>query len=345
MKTFKSLKFTKASAAAQSTASENEVKFELQPLERGLGNTLGNSIRRILLSSITSVSPFAIKMTGVNHEFQSIKGVVEDVVRVILNSKQIVVKYDIDSQMFEDNKIVKLSYKGKSSQKRNKVYGSDLVSEGIEILNGDQYLFEIAGKENITFEIYFTSGRGFMPYDKNKLFIENNLSEMNQMTKIPTNNGEFIAIDSLFSPVEQVSFSVEELNSSSAIIEEKLNLIVKTNGSISPEESVSLGAHIFRAHLESFSNLVENEKEEVFSEERIIEEDTNNEEVILITDLGLSQRSYNCLKRAGYITAQEVAKLLPKELKGIKNLGSKSADEIIDKLTAEGLYETVEGEK
>ena len=318
-------KFTKLNYKEVKTkkVSSIETAFEFFPLERGFANTYGNAIRRILLSSITGVAPFAVKIKGASHEFQTLQGVTEDVVNIILNLKQVSFVYN--PEVFTDNEIIKVSLKSP----KGKVTAADFIlPSGVQVANPDQVIATATKAGDLELELYLTSGRGFVSFEENKTVIKKNLSKL----ETSITNSQFIAIDSDFSPIENVSYESLEMNSASAVIEEKLILNVKTNGTVDAKDAIAQAAHILIAHLEILANVSNLDREEIFAEAK---EATDNASIaqLKIDSLELSVRSYNCLKRAGFDTLEDLSKLSYKELTQIQNLGKKSVEEIVAKLS------------
>ncbi len=300
-----------------------ETSFAVKPLERGFGNTLGNVIRRTLLSSISGVAPFAVKIQGASHEFQTLTGVSEDVVQLILNIKT--VRFVYNREIFKDGEVIKVSLTSPKGEVRAKDFTLPL---GVEIVDPEHYIGTTSKAGALTFELFITSGRGFVSFDTNKEVIKQQSAKIESKLK----SGTLIAIDSDYSPVKNVAYDSVELNTSSAIIQEKLTLNIKTDGSVEAKDAVAQAAHILMEHLQIISNVSNLEREDAF--ESLSEEDKKPAiKPLSIISLDLSVRSYNCLKRAGYETLDDLAKLTTRELKSIKNLGQKSVDEIIDKLS------------
>ncbi|MCK5945763.1 MAG: DNA-directed RNA polymerase subunit alpha [Mycoplasmataceae bacterium] len=319
MQKFKKLSYNEVETKK---VSAFETSFSIKPLERGFGNTLGNVVRRTLLSSISGVAPFAIKIAGAAHEFQTITGVTEDVVQVILNSKTI--RFVYNKEIFKDDEIIKVSLKGKKGQ----VFAKDLIlPAGVEIVNPDHYIATTAKDGALEFELFLIAGRGFVGFDKNKDFI----LEVQAKIESKLKTGTIIAIDSDFSPVVKVSYESVEMNTSSAIIQERLTFNVTTDSSVEAKDAVAQAASILMAHLDVIANVSNLERDEIFAEKAAAAEKVSMTP-ISITSLDLSVRSYNCLKRAGYESIEDLSKLTKKDLKAINNLGAKSVEEIIEKL-------------
>jgi DNA-directed RNA polymerase subunit alpha len=314
--------------------SNFETSFALKPLARGFANTMGNAIRRTLLSSVPGVAPFAVKIANVEHEFQTIQGVKEDAVQLILNLKKI--KFIYNNEIFNDEQIIKISLKEKG-EKTIKV--SDLILPiGVEVVNKDFEIAEIAKDGKLELEIYLISGRGYQTFNENKDLIKkySSLIESNIST------GSLIAIDSDFSPVTKVSYESIELNTQTSDIQEKLKINVKTNGSVEAKDAIAQASHILISHLKIISK-VSNIQKDIIFEEIKEEKKENFVEKIQISSIDLSVRSYNSLRRAGYSTIDQLSKISMDELSNIKNLGKKSVDEILDKLVEYGI--TIKGEE
>lgn len=307
--------------------SDFETSFAIQPLERGFGNTLGNAVRRVLLSSISGVAPFAVKVAGVHHEFQTISGVSEDAVQLILNLKA--VRFVYNREVFKNGEVVRVSLKAKKGE----VTANDFnLPAGVEVVNKDAYIATTAKADALELELFLTSGRGFLSFEDNRTTIKALEPKIDSKIK----DGQLIAMDSDFSPVVKVSYESVELNSSAAIIEEKLTLNVKTDGSVEAKDAVAQAAHILLSHLEVLADVSNIGKEVVFEESnKVVEKSTSKS--ISISMLDLSVRSYNCLKRAGFETLEDLSGLTLRELTAIKNLGKKSVDEIVEKLEEHGI--------
>ncbi len=304
-----------------------ETSFTIHPLERGFANTLGNSVRRILLSSITSIAPFAIKIKGAQHEFQTLPGVKEDVVKLILNIKKI--RFFYNRELFKDEDVVKIVLKTDKS----KIYAKDFeIPTGLEIVNLEEYVATLAKNSTINLELFLTSGRGFVSFEENKDFIKTVSGKIDSKIEL----GTLIAIDSDFSPVQNVSFDVVELNTSSAIIQEKLIINVKTDKSVDAKDALAEAAQILKAHFDVMANVSNLDKQEIFMNQEEVRKKPPTK-VIPLSQLDLSVRSFNSLKRASFNTLEEVSALTIKELHEIRNLGKKSAEEILEKLEEFGI--------
>lgn len=313
--------------------SENETSFSLKPLERGFANTLGNAVRRVILSSVSGVAPFAVKVEGIDHEFQAVTGVKEDAVQLILNLKDIRFKYN--PEVFTDGEVVKVSLENGNGE----VTSKDLtLPAGVELVSGDMPIAQVAKTGKLNLEIFLIAGRGFKSFEENKETIKTLSTQMN--TSIST--GQFIAVDSDFSPVVNVAYTSEELNSSSAEIQEQLTLKVKTDGSIEAKTAIAQAAHILMSHLEVLSNVDNIQKDEIFQAAKVEVKETPSE-AISISTLDISVRSYNCLKRSNIETLDQLAEMTYSELENIQNLGKKSLEEILSVLNEHNIK--LKGEK
>ena len=294
----------------ESTA--NYGRFVVEPLERGFGTTLGNSMRRVLLSSLPGVAATSIRIDGVLHEFSTIEGVKEDVTEIILNLKQLICKLHS-----EEPKKVVIDALGPCEVKA----GDILPDAEVEIINPDLHLATIDANGRLHMEIMLDHGRGYVVSDRNK------------RPDMPI--GE-IAVDSIFTPITKVNFTVENTRVGQITDFDKLTLELWTDGSIQPEEAASLAAKILTEHLLLFINLTDH----VQDVEILKEKDDKKKEKILemnIEDLDLSVRSYNCLKRAGINTVEELVQRDEDEMMKVRNLGRKSLEEVQQKLAQLGL--------
>ncbi|CAM9145276.1 DNA-directed RNA polymerase subunit alpha [Mycoplasma todarodis] len=307
--------------------SEYETAFTIQPLERGFANTLGNAIRRVLLSSVTGVAPFATKIAGVSHEFQTLANVEEDVVQLILNLKEL--KFTYNPEIIKDGEIYTISIKSPKGE----VTAADLVLPvGMEIVDPTQHIATVSKAKALELELFVRSGRGFVGFDKNKDFVKTVSTQIE--TKLTS--GNIIAIDSDFSPIKQVAYETRELNSSAPIIQEALEFKIKTNGSVEAKDALAQAANILMSHLAIMQDISNLDAEEVFEEAKKAEENSKSLS-LSISSLDLSVRSYNSLKRAGYNKVADISNLTLSELENIKNLGKKSVSEIIEKLETHGI--------
>ena len=290
-------------------------RFVVEPLERGYGLTLGNSLRRIMLSSLPGAAVSQIKMDGVQHEFSTIPGVKEDVTDIIMNIKSLAIK---NSSETDEPKTAYIEYEGEGI-----VHASDIqADQDIHIMNPDLVIATLSGKKTKLFiELTITKGRGYVSADKNK----------NEDTKIG-----IIPIDSIYTPVQRVNVTVENTRVGQQTDFDKLTLDVTTNGTLPPDEAVSLAARVLSEHLSVFIDLSDNAKTTEIMAEPIDDNKTKALEMS-IDELELSVRSYNCLKRAGINTVQELCSKTPDEMMKVRNLGRKSLDEVLEKLKELGL--------
>jgi DNA-directed RNA polymerase subunit alpha len=290
-------------------------RFVVEPLERGYGTTLGNSLRRILLSSLPGAAISNIKIDGVLHEFSILDGVKEDVCEIILNLKNVAIKNSASSDE------PKKAYIDISSIGELKA-GDIQVDSDVEILNPELHIATLSGKDaKIAAEMTITKGRGYVSAEKNKAI---------------SHEIGIIPVDSIYTPVKRVNFQVEDTRVGQVTDYDKLVLEVWTNGTITPGEAVSLGAKIFNDHLDLFINLTENVKEATILTEK---EDNNKEKVLemSIEEMDLSVRSYNCLKRAGINTVEDLVNKTEEEMIKVRNLGRKSLEEVLNRLQDFGL--------
>lgn len=287
-------------------------KFVIEPLERGYGTTLGNSLRRVLLASLPGAAVTSINIEGVLHEFDTVPDVREDVMQIILNIKGIAVKSYV-----EDEKIIELDVEGPAEI----TAGDILTDSDIEIVNPDHYLFTIGEGSSLKATMTVNSGRGYVPADENK------------KDNAPVGT---LAVDSIYTPVTKVNYQVEPARVGSNDGFDKLTLEILTNGTIIPEDALGLSARILTEHLDLFTNLTEIAK----STEVMKEADTESDDRILdrtIEELDLSVRSYNCLKRAGINTVHDLTEKSEAEMMKVRNLGRKSLEEVKLKLIDLGL--------
>ena len=290
-------------------------RFVVEPLERGYGITLGNSLRRIMLSSLPGAAVSQVKIEGVLHEFSSIPGVKEDVTEIIMNIKSLAIKNNSETN---EAKTAYIEYEGEGV-----VRASDIqVDQDIEILNPDQVIATLSGKDTkLYMELTITKGRGYVSADKNK------------REDLPIG---VIAIDSIYTPVERVNVTVQNTRVGQITDYDKLTLDVHTNGTLVPDEAVSLAAKVLSEHLSLFINLSENAK----NAEVMVEKEDDEKEKVLemsIDELELSVRSYNCLKRAGINTVEELTNKTSEDMMKVRNLGRKSLEEVLAKLKELGL--------
>ncbi len=287
-------------------------KFVIEPLERGYGTTLGNCMRRILLSSLPGAALTSVKIDGVLHEFSTIPGVKEDVTEIILNLKRLAIRIDGD----EDKRAIINAVGPKE------VTAADIIVDAdTEIFNPDLHIATLAENATLVMEMNVATGKGYVPADMNK----------NDSTPISV-----IPVDSIFTPVKKVNFSVDNTRVGQITDYDKLTIEIWTDGSITPEESVSIGAKIIQEHLELFIDLGNDLNGVKFMTEK--EEDNNGLDLSKpIEELELSVRSFNCLKRAGINTVAELTQHTEEDMMKVRNLGMKSLVEVKTKLTEMGL--------
>ncbi len=291
-------------------------KFVVDPLERGYGTTLGNSLRRIMLSSLPGTAVSQVKIDGVLHEFSSIPGVKEDVTEIIMNIKSLSIKNNSDS---EEAKVAYIDFEGEGV-----VTAGDIQCDpDIEILNPDLVIAHLNGgaDSKLYMELTITKGRGYVSADKNK------------NDELPIG---VIAVDSIYTPVERVNLTVQNTRVGQVTDYDKLILDVYTNGTLAPDEAVSLAAKVLSEHLSLFIDLSENAKQA----EIMVETESDEKEKVLemnIDELELSVRSYNCLKRAGINTVEELCNRTSEDMMKVRNLGRKSLEEVLAKLKELGL--------
>lgn len=288
-------------------------RFVVEPLERGFGNTLGNSLRRVLLSSLEGCAVTSIKIDGVLHEFSTIPGVKEDVTEIVLNMKSVVAK------LYETSpKVVEISAQGPCV-----VTAGDIKCDSeVEILNPEQHIATLGEDAKLNMEITIDKGRGYIPAERNKLISGNNVIGV-------------LPIDSIYTPVLKVNYTVDNTRVGQITDYDKLTLDVWTNGVINAQEAVSLAAKVLTEHLNLFVNL----SDQASSAEVMVEKDDKGKEKILemtIEDLDLSVRSFNCLKRAGINTVEDLINKSEEDMMKVRNLGRKSLEEVIQKLNSLG---------
>lgn len=289
-------------------------KFELEPLERGFGTTMGNALRRVMLSSLPGSAISSIRIEGIQHEFQTIEGVVEDVTSIILNLKGVVVKNHSSEQ-----KTVRLV-----SDKEGVLTAGDIERDAdVEIINPDKVIATIAKGGKLNMEMTVSNGRGYVRAEDNKKILE-------------TKKNGLIAIDSLYSPIERVAYEVSDARVGQDESYDKLVLSVWTDGSMKPEEAVALGARILIEHF----NLVADTNKIADVTGMMVEKTEDPKTKALettIEDLDFSVRAYNCLKRAGIHNLQDLVNKSESEMMKIRNLGRKSLKEVLDKVKELGL--------
>lgn len=291
-------------------------RFVVEPLERGYGTTLGNSLRRIMLSSLPGSAVSAVKIKGVLHEFSSIPGVKEDVTEIVMNIKELAIKNNSSSN---EPKRAFIDFSGEGV-----VRASDIqVDSDIEIINPDLVIATLSGGTDSHFEaeLTITNGRGYSGAEKNKT---------------DDQSIDVIAVDSIYTPIERVNLHVENTRVGQITDFDKLTLDVYTDGTLAPDEAVSLAAKVLSEHLSLFVDLSENASQV----EVMVEPNTDPQDKVLemnIDELELSVRSYNCLKRAGINTVEELTNKTPEDMMKVRNLGRKSLEEVLSKLQELGL--------
>lgn len=290
----------------------NYSKFVCEPLERGYGVTIGNSLRRILLSSLPGCAITSAKIEGVLHEFSSIPNVVEDVPEIIVNLKNVRLKFSENEE-----KKLRINFKGEGEVKA----GDIETDETVEILNPDLHIATVSEGGHLNIELTANRGRGYLSSDKNKK---------------PDQDISVLPIDSIYTPVKKVNYQVENTRVGQMVDLDRLVIEVWTDGSLKPYEALSLAAKIMTGHLELFIDLSEATK----NTKIMIEKEENKKERILeksIEELELSVRSFNCLKRAGIATVEDLTNKTEADMMKVRNLGKKSLDEVTAKLRALGL--------
>ena len=295
----------------------NYAKFVCEPLERGYGVTIGNSLRRILLSSLPGAAITSVKIEGVVHEFSTIANVVEDVPEIIVNLKMVRLKLHENEE-----KTIRIDVKGEGE-----VTAGDIITDdGVEVLNPELHIATLSASADFHMEMTVNRGRGYNVADKNK-------KENNPIDVLP--------IDSIFTPVKKVNYTVENTRVGQMVDYDKLTIEVWTDGSLKPFEALSLAAKVMVSHLELFIDLSEASK----NTQVMVEKEESKKEKVLempIEELELSVRSYNCLKRAGIATVEDLANKSQEDMMKVRNLGKKSLDEVTNKLIALGLNFTSE---
>ena len=294
--------------------TDNYGKFVVEPLERGYGTTLGNSLRRVMMASLPGAAITSIQIDGVLHEFSTVQGVTEDVTQIILNLKKVSLKIEA-----EDDKDLELDVKGPAE-----VTAGDIQGDGdVTILNPDLHIATVADGAELHIMMTADKGRGYVPADQNKLRLSG--------LEIGT-----LPIDSIYTPIERVNYTVENTRVGQSNDFDKLTLDVWTDGSLTPTAAISLAAKILTEHLEMFVNLTEEAKDAKVMVER---EETHQEKVLdkTIEELDLSVRSYNCLKRADIQTVKDLTERTEADMMKVRNLGQKSLEEIKLKLADLGV--------
>lgn len=297
----------------EASDDDKYAKFVIEPLERGYGTTLGNSLRRMLLSSLPGVASTSVKIDGVLHEFSTIPGVKEDVTEIILNIKKLAIKLHGDGP-----KTIYINQEG-----AGEILARDIKHDAdVEIINDDLHIATLDDDAKLFMEINIDRGRGYVSCDTNKELIQGQIG--------------VIATDSIFTPVEKVNYVAEKTRVGNVTDYDRLTLELWTNGTIVPAEAVSLAAKIISEHLSLFIDLSDDTK----NVEIMVEKEEGQKEKVLettIEELDLSVRSYNCLKRAGINTVQDLTTRSETDMMKVRNLGRKSLEEVIAKLDGMGL--------
>ena len=292
--------------------TNNYAKFVCEPLERGYGVTIGNSLRRILLSSLTGCALTSVKIEGVLHEFSSIPNVVEDVPEIIVNLKNVRLKFTENEE-----KVMRINFKGEGE-----VTAADIITDGtVEILNPDLHIATVSEGGQLIMELTADMGRGYSSSDKNKK---------------PNQDISVLPIDSIYTPVKKVNYQVKNTRVGQMVDYDKLIIEVWTDGSLKAHEALSLAAKVMTGHLELFIDLSEATR----NTQVMIEKEESKKEKVLetsIEELELSVRSFNCLKRAGIATVEDLTNKSESDMMKVRNLGKKSLDEVIAKLHSLGL--------
>lgn len=307
---------------AQLSADGRYGKFIAEPLDRGFGITLGNSLRRVLLSSLPGVAVISVKIDGIQHEFSTVEGVKEDVTEIILNIKSLIAKIHSEGQ-----KTVRIDAKGPC----HVTAGSIICDSDVEIIDPDMHIATLTDGGHLSMEITLQRGQGYVPADRNKA---------TELEKAPIGT---IAVDSIYTPVLKVNYTVENTRVEQITDYDKLTIEVWTDGTISAKEAVSLSAKILNRQLNHFVDL----SDETFATEIMEKKEDNGKEKALemtIEELDLSVRAFNCLKRAGVNTVGDLAAKSPEEMMKVRNLGKKSLEEVIAKMQSLGFDLTIEEE-
>ncbi|MDB7985633.1 MULTISPECIES: DNA-directed RNA polymerase subunit alpha [Faecalicoccus] len=295
--------------------SKTQGKFVFTPLQNRFGTTMGNALRRVLLSSLPGGSVFSIRIDGIYHEFTGVEGVKEDAATIILNIKQLLLKIDINDN---DVYTLRINKSGPCV-----VTAADIeCPTGVDVLNPDLVICTLAQGATFNMEMQARLGRGFKRADVNKHLYQNDGQPLG-----------IIYTDSLYSPVKKVSYSVD-VNADDT---ETLTMVIDTDGRLMPSEALSIGSKILRDHFAILKDIDEAKLEHIDETENETEEDTNSIQHKMIEDLELSVRSYNCLKRAGITTVEELTQKTEEEMIHVRNLGKKSLKEVKDKIYSLGL--------
>lgn len=287
-------------------------KLVVEPLERGYGTTLGNSLRRVLLSSLPGVAVTSVKIDGIQHEFSTVPGVKEDITEIVLNIKGLTAKIHSDGP-----KVVYIDAEGQCEV----TAGSIKADSEVEILNPDMHIATVSAGAKLYMEITLDKGRGYVPAERNKANMQSAIG--------------VIPVDSIYTPVLKVNYTVENTRVGQITDYDKLTLEVWTDGTISAKEAVSLGAKVLNEHLNLFVDL----SEDAYKTEIMVKKDDNSNQKVLemtIEELDLSVRSFNCLKRAGINTVEDLTNKTEEDMMKVRNLGCKSLEEVVQKLNSLG---------
>jgi DNA-directed RNA polymerase subunit alpha len=297
-------------------STHNYGRFVIEPLERGFGLTLGNALRRVLLSSLPGTSVYAIEVDGARHEFSSLDGVLEDVTQIILNLKELVLTSDAEGT---DSKTIDIDVKGEKT-----VTAGDLILPGgVSVMNPELVIAHVTAQGSLKAKLYVRNGRGYVTSEGNK-------------TNRFTSRLGLIATDSNYSPVTKVSYHIDPTRVGNDARYDKLTIEVTTNGSLTPQAALSMASQILMAHFQGFTNVEETTTDVNIMKEPSYESDDKFSNMTIV-DLDLSVRSYNCLRRAGIETVYELTQKSEEEMMKVRNLGKKSLKEVKEKLIAHGL--------
>ncbi len=312
----KELKFVKPTSSVEEISNDgNYAKFVISPLERGFGITIGNALRRTLLSSLPGTAFVNFKLEGAQHEFQSIDGIVEDVITIVLNLKRVILKTDSEDWNFQTTCEI--------HHGEGEVTAADIIhGNEIEVINPDQHICTVAKGGSCNMTLTVRRGVGYVPADKNKVYTET--------------TGDVIAIDSIYTPIINVAFNVDKTRVDNEANFDKLTIEVSTNGSIDAKEALAMASKMMMEHL----NVLVDLSEKASSTNYMVEPDndqSNSELNRSVEDLDLSVRSYNCLKRASINTVADLTNMSEEDMMKVRNLGRKSLKEIKEKLEGMGL--------
>ncbi|WP_027121100.1 DNA-directed RNA polymerase subunit alpha [Mycoplasma leonicaptivi] len=312
--------------------TENELSFVLQGLERGFGNTLGVALRRVLLSSITNLAPFCVRIEGAEHEFTTLKDVIEDVPSIIMNLRK--VRFSYNPEYIADDEIIKAKLLSSDTGKVTAA-GFEISNPGVKIIDTSVEIAETLKPNALKIEMYLRGGRGFMSFEENKTFINSTDILTKLQTEITNSKTQFIAVDSEFSPIKNVNYKVKELNTASAKIEEELEFNIETDGTVSGKNAIKEATKYLIGLFQVIGEIDNIEDVNIF-EEPVKEEVHYVEDDLDIAQLNLSVRSSNALRMSNIRKLSKICELTKEELEGVKNLGKKSVEEIIAKIKEHG---------